>query len=109
MRHVFVIASLCVLTYSSSLAADQKVFSDRFDGSEAATDNVPSSGISSVAKTQETPALPLDPQPMDQKAAELKTGMPQFAVLADKPIVIPQQDGSGDFLKPRALPALSGK
>jgi soluble lytic murein transglycosylase-like protein len=108
MRHVFVIASLCVLTYSSSLAADQqKVFSDRFDGSEAATDNVPSSGVSSVAKSRETPALPLDPQPMDQKAAELKTGMPQFAVLADKPIVIPQQDGSGDFLKPRALPPLS--
>jgi soluble lytic murein transglycosylase-like protein len=109
MRHVFVIASLCVLTYSSSLAAEQKVFSDRFDGSEAATDNVPSSGVSSVAKTQEIPALPLDPQPMDQKAAELKTGMPQFAVLADKPIVIPQQDGSGDFLKPRALPAPSDR
>jgi soluble lytic murein transglycosylase-like protein len=109
MRHVFVIASLCVLTCSSSFAADQKVFSDRLDGSEAAAGNVPTSGISTVAKTQEAAALPLDPQPMDQKAAELTTSMPQFAVLADKPIAIPQQDGTGDFLKPRALPAPSDK
>jgi hypothetical protein len=65
--------------------------------------------VSTVAKTQDTPTLPLDPQPMDQKAVELTTGMPQFAVLADKPIMIPQQDGTGDFLKPRMLPTPSDR
>lgn len=101
MRHVFATACFCLLTCSSSIAADQKLFNDRFDGSEAAPANGPTDATSVHAKTT---AFPMDPQPLEQKPAELKTGMPAFAVLAEQPIAIPRQDGSSDLLQPRALP-----
>ena len=106
MRHVVVTACLCLLTVSSSIASEPKIFQDRFDGSEAATGNVPADGVSVRAKDA---GMPLDPQPLEQKAGDLKTGMPTFAVLTEKPITIPQQDGSGDFLQPRKLPTPSSK
>src|SRR4051812_27029604 len=106
MRHVVVTACLCLLTVSSSIASEPKIFQDRFDGSEAATGNVPADGVSVRAKDA---GMPLDPQPLEQKAGDLKTGMPTFAVLTEKPITIPQQDGSGDFLQPRKLPTPPSK
>jgi hypothetical protein len=105
MRHAVVTACLCLLTVSSSIASEQKIFQDRFDGSEAAAGNVPADGVSVRAKDT---VISLDPQPLERKPSDLKTGMPAFAVLAEKPIVIPQQDGS-DFLQPRSLPAPPAK
>jgi hypothetical protein len=106
MRHVVVTACLCLLTVSSSIASEEKIFPDRFDGSEAAKGNVPADGVSVRAKTV---GMPLDPQPLEQKAPDLTTGMPAFAALTEKPITIPQQDGSGDLLQPRALPTPPSK
>jgi hypothetical protein len=111
-------ACFCLLTVSSSIASEQKVFQDRFDGSEekvfqdrfdgseAATPNGSADGVSVRAKDS---GMPLDPQPLDQKASELKSGMPAFAVLTEKPISIPQQNGSSDLLQPRALPSPAPK
>jgi soluble lytic murein transglycosylase-like protein len=107
MRHLVATACLCLLTYSSSIAADQKTFQDRLGGNEAAAaTTAPTDGVSVRAKD---PAMPLDPQPLEQKPADLTTGMPGFAVLAEKPISIPEQNGTGDLLQPRALPAPPAK
>jgi hypothetical protein len=57
-----------------------------------------------VTVKAKTPALPLDPQPLDQKPAELSSGMPAFKILADEPIKIPQQTGTAALLVPRDLP-----
>lgn len=100
-----VTACFCLLTVSSSIA-DDKIFQDRFDGSEAAKADVPADGLSVRAKDA---GMPLDPLPLEQKASDLRTGMPAFAVLIEQPISIPLQTGTGDLLQPRALPAPSLK
>jgi hypothetical protein len=98
MRLVVVTACACLLTCSASIAADQKVFNDRVVGGE--TDSASSSNNVTV----QPKTLPLDPQPLQDNAAELTTGMPEFKVLADRPIEIPQQIGTAELLAPRDLP-----
>src|SRR5690348_2033332 len=101
MRRLIATASLCLLTCSTCLAADQKLFNDSLDGSA----NAPSSSTDAVTVKAKTPAaLPLDPQPLDSKPAELRSGMPAFKVLAEEPINIPEQTGTAELLAPRDLP-----
>jgi hypothetical protein len=98
MRLVVITACACLLTCSASIAADQKVFNDRVAGGE--TDSASNSGNVTV----QPKSLPLDPQPLQDNPAELTTGMPDFKVLADRPIEIPQQIGTAELLAPRDLP-----
>jgi hypothetical protein len=98
MRLVVVTACACLLTCSASIAADQKVFNDRLVGGES--DAAPSSANVTV----QGKSLPLDPKPLQDNPTELTTGMPEFKVLADRPIEIPQQIGTAELLAPRDLP-----
>lgn len=100
MRRLIATASLCLLTCSTCLAADQKLFNDSLSGSA----NAPGSSTDAVTVRAKTPALPLDPQPLDSKPAELSSGMPAFKVLAEQPIDIPEQTGTAALLAPRDLP-----
>jgi hypothetical protein len=100
MRRLIATASLCLLTCSTCLAADQKLFNDSLNG----TANAPGSSIGAVTVKAKTPALPLDPHPLDSKPAELSSGMPAFKVLAEQPIDIPEQTGTAALLAPRDLP-----
>src|SRR4051812_38348955 len=100
MRRLIATASLCLLTCSTSIAAEQKLFNDSLNGSASA----PSSSTDAVTVKAKTPALPLDPQPLDSKPAELSGSIPAFKVLADQPIDIPQQTGTAELLVPRDLP-----
>jgi hypothetical protein len=97
MRRLIATASLCLLTCSTSIAADQKLFNDALNGSALA----PSSSADAVTVKAKTL---LDPEPLDAKPTELSGSMPPFKVLADLPIDIPQQSGLSDFLAPRDLP-----
>jgi hypothetical protein len=84
MRHVAVTASLCLLTFSSALAADQKPFTERFDADKAPV------------------AAPL-PDPSVKESVRAKT--PTFeAVAANTQIDIPEQSGTSALLAPRDLP-----
>ena len=100
MRRLLATASLCLLTCSTSIAAEQKLFNDSLNGSASA----PNSSTEAVTIKAKTPSIPLDPQPLDSKPAELSSGMPPFKVLADQPIDIPQQTGTAELLAPRDLP-----
>lgn len=98
MRRLIATASLCLLTCSPSIAADQKLFNDSFDGSTPA----PNSTAGAVTVKEKT--FPLDPHPLESKPAELSGSIPTFKVLADQPINIPQQTGTAELLAPRDLP-----
>jgi hypothetical protein len=100
MRRLLATASLCLLTCSTSLAADQKLFNDSLNGSSTA----PSSGSSNVTVRAKTPSLPLDPRPLEQTPTELSHSIPAFKVLAELPIDIPEQAGIAELLAPRDLP-----
>src|SRR6185312_10183232 len=84
MRHFAVTASLCLLTFSSALAADQKPFPDRFDADKAAV------------------AAPL-PDPSVTESVHVKTPALQ-AVAENTQIDIPEQTGTSALLAPRDLP-----
>jgi hypothetical protein len=84
MRHVVVTASLCLLTFSSALAADQKLFNDRFDADKAPV------------------ASPL-PDPSVTETVRAKTPALE-AVAANTQIEIPQQSDTSALLAPRDLP-----
>jgi transglycosylase-like protein with SLT domain len=100
MRRLIATASFCLLACSTCLAADQKLFNDSLNGAA----NSSSSAADGVTVKAKTPALPLDPQPLEQKPADLSGSIPAFKILTDKPIDIPPQTGTAELLAPRDLP-----
>jgi hypothetical protein len=93
MRHVVVTASLCLLTFSSAIAADQKLYTDRFDADKAPVASpMPDPSVTESVRAK-TPA----------SATQLDK--PTFEVAAaNSQIEIPEQSDTSALLAPRDLP-----
>src|SRR5689334_4093564 len=93
MRHIAVTASLCLLAFSSAHAADQKLFTDRFDA-----------GTAPVASPMPDPSV-TESVRAKTPASATQLGKPSFEVAsANSQIDIPEQSDTSALLAPRDLP-----
>jgi hypothetical protein len=97
MRHVVVTATLLLSTCSMSIAADHKIFTDRFDGIAA------SATASPLPDPARTVTVVDKVQAGDARSDSGRTGDAPVRV-ADAVIDIPQQKKFDDVLAPRDLP-----
>jgi hypothetical protein len=97
MRHVVVTATLLLSTCSASIAADHKIFTDRFDGIAA------NASVSPLPDPDKTVTV-VDKDPAGNPPVRVATNTPETKMPGAAAIDIPQQKKIDDVLAPRDLP-----